>query len=429
MASGPSPFSIPDYRHYWLARFCSTIALNGMVVIIGWQVYDVARETMAPREAALQLGLIGVAQFLPLMLLTLVTGLTADRIDRRWIARTTTALECLCAAALATLTWADAVTLPALFGIAALLGVARAFAAPALQALSPNLVPKEMLPRAIAMSSLAWQVGAIAGPPFGGYLYAIHAPLAYSVSAGLLLVSSILLMLIKPIPRTALDGTANPWAQMLEGFSYLRRNRLVLGAISLDLFAVLLGGATAMLPIYARDILHVGSSGLGHLRAAPAIGATVVAFVLGRWPLTRNVGFKLLIAVAVFGCGTIMFGLSYRMPDPMAFALGSLALLGAADMVSVYVRQTLIQLYTPDAMRGRVGAASTLFISGSNELGEAESGFLAAAIGPVAAVVAGGIGTIAVAILWARLFPEILRARTFDPPASLEDIPGQEKAA
>lgn len=429
MASSPHPFTIPAYRYYWLARFSSTLALNGMVVIIGWQVYDVARRTMSPREAALQLGLIGLVQFLPLMLLTLVTGLTADRLDRRWIARATAALELLCAAALALLTWFHAISLPALFVIAALLGVARAFAMPALQALSPNLVPKEILPAAIAVSSFAWQIGAIAGPPLGGYLYAIHAPLAHTVSAGLLAFTTAMLMLIGPVPRTAIVGSRNPWAQMLDGVAYLRRNRLVLGAISLDLFAVLLGGATAMLPIYARDILHVGSSGLGHLRAAPAIGAAVVAIALSRWPMRTDVGFKLLVAVAVFGAATIGFGLSQHSPMPLALALACLGLLGAADMVSVYVRQTLIQLYTPDEMRGRVGAVSTLFISGSNELGEAESGFLAALVGPVTAVVAGGIGTIMVAVLWAKLFPEILRARTFDPPTSFENVPGQEKAA
>lgn len=429
MAIAQSPFSIPAYRHYWLARFCSTIALNSMVVIIGWQVYDVARRTMSLREAAVQLGLIGLAQFLPLMALTLVTGLVADRIDRRWIVRTTVGLEVVCAAVLALMTWNDAVSLPALFAIAALLGVARAFAGPALQALAPNLVPPAILPAAIATSSLAWQTGAIIGPPLGGYLYAIHPPLAYTASAGLLLFSWLNLMMIPPVPRAAGRARGNAWPQMLEGLAYVRRNRLVLGAISLDLFAVLLGGATAMLPIYARDILHVGSSGLGHLRAAPAVGAALVAIWLSRRPLQRNVGAKLLVAVAIFGVATIIFGLAHHTPSPMLVALGCLALLGAADMVSVFIRQSLIQLYTPDAMRGRVSAVSILFISGSNELGEAESGFLAALIGPVAAVVAGGVGTIMVAALWARLFPEILRARTFDPPASLEETSPLEKAA
>ena len=429
MATRESPFSIPAYRHYWLARFSSTIALNSMVVIIGWQVYDIARRTMAPREAAVQLGLIGLAQFLPLMLLTLVTGLVADRIDRRWIVRTTVGLEMLCVASLALMTWFDVISLPALFAVAILLGVARAFAGPALQGLAPNLVPQRLLPAAIATNSIAWQVGAIAGPPLGGYLYAIHPPLAYTVSTALLFFAWLMLLLIPPLPRMVRDDRGNPWRQMLEGLAYVRRNRLVFAAISLDLFAVLLGGATAMLPIYARDILHVGSSGLGHLRAAPAVGAAVVAIWLSRRPLQNDVGAKLLAAVGVFGIATIVFGLSHRTAMPLAVALGALALIGAADMVSVYVRQSLIQLYTPDNMRGRVGAVSILFISGSNELGEAESGFLAALIGPVAAVVAGGVGTIMVAVLWARLFPEILRARTFDPPASLEDISRLEKAA
>ena len=429
MAERVSPFSIPNFRYFWFGRFSSTIALNSTVVILGWQVYDVARRTMTPREAALQLGLIGVAQFAPLMVLTLVSGLAADRFDRRWIARTTTGLEMLCATALALMTWRDAATLPALFTIAALFGVARAFSAPALQALSPNLVPKAILPAAIATSSYAWQVGAIAGPALGGYLYAIYAPLAYTVAATLLLFSFIMLMLIGPVPRPVQGARRHPWAEMIEGFSYLKRNRLVLGAVSLDLFAVLLGGATAMLPIYARDILHIGSSGLGHLRAAPALGASVVAIWLSRDPLRHNVGVKLLVAVAVFGLGTIAFGYSYRAPAPQLVALACLVLLGAADMVSVYVRQSLIQLYTPDEMRGRVGAASMLFISCSNEMGEAESGFLASLIGPVTAVVAGGIGTILVAVLWAKLFPEILRARTLEPPKSFDEIPEQEKAA
>lgn len=423
MATRVSPFSIPAFRCYWLARFSSMLALNAMVVILGWQVYDVARRTMDPREAALQLGLVGVAQFLPLMLLTLVTGLAADKYDRRWIARGTTALEFLGAALLALMTWRGSVTLPALFAVAALLGVARAFSGPALQALAPNLVPKAVLPAAIAASSIASQVGAIGGPALGGYLYAIHPPLAYAAGAILLLSSLVMLMLIGPVARPVRAAPRHPWSEMIEGFAYLRRNRLVLGAVSLDLFAVLLGGATAMLPIYARDILHIGSSGLGHLRAAPAVGAALVAIWLSRYPLRHNIGLKLLAAVAVFGVGTIGFGFSYALPKPEMVALTCLFLLGAADMVSVYVRQSLIQIHTPDQMRGRVGAASMLFISCSNEMGEAESGFLAAAVGPVAAVVAGGVGTIMVAVLWARLFPEILRARTLDPPRSFDEIP------
>ncbi|MDB5686683.1 MAG: major facilitator superfamily 1 [Rhizorhabdus sp.] len=425
MAQQMSPFSYPAYRHYWLARLSSTIAQNSMIVVIGWQVYDIARRTMPPGEAALQLGIVGLLQFLPLLVLTLISGWVADRLDRRWIVRTTAALEVLCAATLAILAWQGTTTLHAMFAVATLLGVARAFAGPAMQALSPNLVPREILPSAIAMSAIAWQVGAVFGPPIGGYLYAIHAYVPFATSAALFGITCVMFLTIGPVPRIALDKARRPWRQMIDGLAYMRQNRLVLGAISLDLFAVLLGGATAMLPIYARDILHVGASGLGHLRAAPALGSAAVAIWFARRPLRNDVGLKLLLAVALFGAATVVFGFSRWLP----LSLACLAILGAADMVSVFVRQTLIQLYTPDDMRGRVGAVSTLFISGSNELGEAESGFLAAAIGPVAAVVAGGIGTIAVAILWAKLFPVILRARTFAVPEPTHNVPAQEKAA
>jgi hypothetical protein len=233
------------------------------------------------------------------------------------------------------------------------------------------------------------------------------------------------MMFIRPVPPTSLDRRANPWRQMIDGLHYVRRNRLVLGAISLDLFAVLLGGATAMLPIYARDILMVGSEGLGHLRAAPAVGAALTALIFSLRPLQNNVGVKMLVAVAVFGLATIGFGLSRWLP----FSLACLALLGACDMLSVYVRQSLIQIYTPNEMRGRVGAVATLFVSGSNELGEAESGFLAGLMGPVLAVVLGGIGAVGVTILWAKLFPELVRARTFDPPKTPVNIADEEMAA
>jgi MFS family permease len=424
MAKTASPFSFRDYRFYWLARFTTTIAQNAMVVVIGWQVYEIARRTMSPKEAAFQLGMVGVAQFLPLALLTLVTGWTADRVDRRWIGRIVLLLEGLCAAWLAYLAWHGTTTLAAIYVVAVMLGVCRAFANPAIGALAPNLVPPEVLPTAIAASSIAWQTGAIAGPALGGYLYAASHGAPYTVSAILFLLGAAALMLIRPIPRTALDRKANPWRQMIDGLHYVRRNRIVLGAISLDLFAVLLGGATAMLPIYARDILQVGSSGLGHLRAAPAVGSAAMAFYFSVRPLRHNVGVKMLIAVALFGACTVAFGLSRWLP----LSLACLAVLGACDMLSVYVRQSLIQIWTPNEMRGRVGAVSTLFISGSNELGEAESGFLAALIGAVPAVVLGGLGAIGVTILWARLFPELVRARTFDPPKTLEDIPGQEIA-
>ncbi|MFL6862812.1 MAG: MFS transporter [Allosphingosinicella sp.] len=411
-AAGPHPLAIRDFRFYWVARLASTVAQMSMVIIIGWQVYDIARRTMDLHAAALQLGLIGLVQFVPLFVLTLVTGWTADRLDRRWIARATIGLEIFCASVLALSAWRGTTTLPLLFAVAALLGVARAFAMPALSALSPNLVPREILPRAIATSTIAWQVGAIAGPPFGGYLYAVHAHWPYTAAAILFSVSLLCMFMIRPIERTAIAGPRHPWRQMVDGLHYVRRNRLVLGAISLDLFAVLLGGATAMLPVFARDILHAGPAGLGHLRAAPAVGATLTAIYFAWRPLRHDVGVKMLAAVALFGAATIAFGVSRWMP----LSLACLAVLGAADMFSVYVRQSLIQLHTPNEMRGRVGAVSSLFISASNELGEAESGFLAALIGPVAAVVGGGVGAVLVTVLWAKWFPELRLARSFDPP-------------
>ncbi|WP_213981950.1 MFS transporter [Sphingomonas sp. dw_22] len=433
------PFAVPNFRAYWVARLAATLGQMAMVIVIGWQVYDLARKTMSVKEASFQLGLIGVAQFLPLLVLSLFAGWVADRIDRRWIARASVSLEAFCALSLAWLTYSHTIGLTSLFGIAALLGVARAFASPALGALAPNLVPKAILPTAIALSSLAWQAGTVIGPAMGGYLYAAADWLAYAVASGLFLLSLLMLMLISPVPRPARKFVGSPWAQMIDGLHYVRGNRLVLGAISLDLFAVLLGGATAMLPVYARDILLVGSAGLGHLRAAPALGAVVTAIFFSWRPLRTEVGKKMLTAVGIFGVATVVFGLSAPLLLPalgpgavgsdfapaVLLSLVALFVLGAADMVSVYVRQSLIQLYTPDEMRGRVGAVSTLFVSGSNELGEAESGFLAALIGPVAAVVGGGVGAVLVTVIWAKLFPELRRARTFDPPANLE-IPPKE---
>ena len=417
----PEPLKIPAFRAYWVARFAATIAQMAMVIVIGWQVYDIARDTMPVKEAALRLGMIGLVQFVPLFALSLVGGYTADRLDRRWIARGSIALELFCAVALALLAANGARSLAAIYAIAALLGVARAFAGPALSALAPNLVPRAILPKAIALSSIAWQVGNIVGPALGGYLYVLSPQAPYEASAALFVVSLLGLMLVPPVARSEIDRTTSPWAQGIDGLRYVRRNPLVLGAISLDLFAVLLGGATAMLPVSARAILHAGPEGLGHLRAAPAIGATAMAMWFAVHPLKHDVGIKMLAAVVIFGAATVVFGLSHS----MALSLAALAILGAADMLSVYVRQSLIQLHTPDAMRGRVAAVSTLFISASNELGEAESGFLAALIGPVAAVVGGGIAAMLVTIAWARLFPALRLARTFDPP-NLGEAPNLE---
>jgi MFS family permease len=415
----PEPLRIPDFRAFWLARLTTTIGQMAMVIVIGWQVYDIARETMDIREAAFQLGLIGLVQFVPLFVLTPISGWTADRLDRRQIARAVILLELLCALILFASTLGGFISLPILFGVAALLGVARAFAGPALGAMAPNLVPREILPKAIALSSTAWQSGAIIGPALGGILYDVTPHLPYGLSALLFAFSALCLFTIGPLPRTALKP-GSPLRQMADGLSYVRRNRLVLGAITLDLFAVLLGGVTAMLPLYARDILQVGADGLGPLRAAPAAGATLTALFFSVRPLRTNVGVKMLAAVVVFGAATAVFGFSRS----YFLSLAMLALLGGADMFSVYIRQSLIQLHTPDEMRGRVAAASTLAISASNELGETRSGFSAALLGPVAATVAGGIAAIGVTLLWALLFPELRRAKTFE----LADEPPPEDA-
>jgi len=408
----PEPLRIPAYRFFWLARLSTTIAQMAMVIVIGWQVYDIARHSMGIREAAFQLGLIGLVQFVPLFVLTPISGWTADRLDRRYIARAVISLELLCALTLFLATWGGFISLPILFGVAALLGVARAFAGPALGALAPNLVPREILPNAIALSSAAWQTGAIAGPALGGILYDVMPYLPYALSTGLFAFSVVCLFTIGPLPRSVLKP-GSPINQMIDGLAYVRRNRLVLGAITLDLFAVLLGGVTAMLPVYARDILQVGPDGLGPLRAAPAVGATMTAIFFSIRPLKTNVGVKMLSAVVVFGTATAIFGIS----QSFLLSLAMLASLGAADMFSVYIRQSLIQLYTPDDMRGRVSAVSTLAISASNELGETRSGFTAALLGPVAATVAGGIAAVVVTLLWAGLFPELRRARKFEVPS------------
>jgi MFS family permease len=407
----PEPLRIADFRAYWLARLTATIAQMAMVIVIGWQVYDIARQTMSVGDAAFQLGLIGLVQFVPLFVLTPVSGWVADRFDRRVIARLAILLELGCAALLLWATQSGAIGLPILFAVAALLGVARAFAGPALGALAPNLVPRDLLPRAIALSSTAWQAGAIAGPALGGLLYDRSAQLPYGFSALLFAFAAACLFTIRPVERSRIEP-GSPLRRMAEGLTYVRGNRLVLGAITLDLFAVLLGGATAMLPIYARDILFVGAQGLGPMRAAPALGATLTAIYFSFRPIKSEVGVKMLSAVVVFGTATAVFGLSTN----YWLSLAMLALLGAADMFSVYIRQSLIQLHTPDAMRGRVAAASTLAISASNELGEARGGFVAAWIGPVAATAGGGVAAVLVTLAWAAWFPELRRARTFEPP-------------
>ena len=406
-----SPFQFRDYRAFWLARLTSTIANTMLVVVIGIHVYDIARETMSIREASFWLGMVGLAQFLPLFLLVLIAGYVADRVDRRMIARLCIAAEMVCAAGLAALLWLDAMTLAPLFVVAIVLGICRAFAGPALGSIAPNLVPPALLPNAIALNSIAWQAGSVVGPLLGGATYALWRGLPYEASALLYAIALGAMLMIRPIPRGN-AGDSHPLRAVIEGLAYVRDNRIVLGAITLDLLVVLLGGATAMLPVYARDILHVGSEGLGALRAAPAVGAALTAYALARHPLKRNVGTKMFVSVAIFAVATIIFGESRL----MWLSLASLFVLGAADMISVYVRSSLIQLHTPDAMRGRVSSVSGLFISASNELGEFRAGLAGSAFGPITAVVGGGVLALGATGLCAWAFPALRKADRFVTP-------------
>ncbi len=409
----PSPLSFPDYRYYWAARFTAVMATIAMVVVIGYQLYDTARTDygMSIRQASFQLGLLGLVQFIPLALLTPVAGWAADRFERRSVAIFSNLIDITIAATLGWFTWVGGLTLPLLFGLAALHGVARVFSGPAMSAIAPNIVPPAVLPRAIAMSSIAWQSASVIGPAVGGLIYAAHPTAVYIFAAILLAVSAFTISRVRPVLPPPVEVRRHPLREMLDGLKFVWIERFLLGTITLDLFAVILSGATAMLPVYARDILHVGSEGLGLLRAAPALGAAIVALGLSFRPIERNVGVKMLWAVVVFGLATVAFGLS----TSLLLSLAMLVLLGAADMFSVFVRGTLIQLNTPDHMRGRVSAASGLAISASNELGEMRAGAMAAALGPVPAVVVGGAAAVGVTALWAWLFPELRRAKTFKP--------------
>lgn len=395
-----------------------TLGQYAMMLVIGWQTYNIARDGgMSVADASGQLALIGLLQFVPLFILTPFSGWAADHFDRRNLGRITILLQLACAAALAWLTWSGHLSLPAIFAVAIVLGVVRAFNGPALSALAPNLVPKSILPNAIALSSISWQVGMIVGPAVGGYLYAIMPALPYAVAALLFLVSIIALSTITAVPQPARAANQRPIHQMVEGLRYVVRNKMVLGAITLDLFAVFLAGATALFPVYARDILHVGETGLAQLTMAPAVGAALTALWFSFRPLKNGVGPKMLWAVAVFGLATVGFGLSTSMP----LSLALLFVVGAADMFSVYIRQSLIQLHTPDDKRGRVSSVSMLTISASNEFGDFFSGSLAYVFGPVIAVVGGGMGAIATVALWSRIFPVLRTTRTFDPPDELSN--------
>ena len=412
MSTPTHPLQVRDYRLIWLARFISTAATTAMVVVIGAQVYQIARTDygMGPKEAAFLLGMLGLVQFIPFMLLTPVAGVLADRMDRRHLGAIATAVDLLIGLALAAANTWNFVSLPLLFSLAACYGAARVFIGPAISAITPNVVPPELLPKAIATSSIAWQSAAVIGPAAGGFLLAAHPSLPYwYASAMLVLAVAALLAIRHRAPPAA--AKEPPLKLMADGAKFVWRERFLLGCVSLDLFAVLLGGATAMLPAFAYDVLHVGSEGLGLLRAAPAAGAMLVAIWLGIRPITNNVGVKMLWAVVIFGAATTVFGLSTSFP----LSLGMLALLGGADSVSVFIRNTLVQLNTPDEMRGRVSSISGLAISASNELGEMQSGLAAALLGPVWAVALGGVGAILVTGVWAVIFPELKRAKTFAP--------------
>lgn len=407
-----SPLQIADYRLFWLARFAAVAATVGMVVVIGWQVYDVARSDygMSPAQAAFQLGLLGLLQFIPLLLLTPVSGWAADRFDRRYLAAFANFIDLVIALGLGLATWQDVLSLPLLFSLAALHGAARVFSGPAMTSIAPNIVPSPLLPRAIAISSIAWQSASVIGPAAGGLLYAVSPSSPYWTAAVLLLVSMSSVLSIRKMPKVAMR-VQHPVRQIAEGATFLLRSRFLLGCVTLDLFAVLLGGATALLPVFARDILMVGPEGLGAMRAAPAVGAAAVALFLAFRPLESNVGVKMLLAVVIFGAATAGFGLSRN----FVLSLGLLTVLGGADMVSVFIRSTLEQLNTPDEMRGRVSSIAGLAISASNELGEMQSGLTAALLGATGAVVFGGVGAIIVTTIWAYVFPELRRARTFAP--------------
>lgn len=412
------PFQIGAFRAYLMVRLATILAATGMALIIAWEAYNIARETMSPAQSAAQLGLIGLIQFVMVFLLTPFAGLVADNFSRTRIAMGTLSILLSAAAVLSLSSYEGWISLPLIFVLAAVIGFARAFQGPALGSLAPNIVPKDLLPRAIAFSSMFWQAGSIVGPAIAGYAYAMQPHYAYLFSSLLFGIAVIGMLFVGKVPQAPRQQDRHPISQIIDGLKYVRGNRLVFGAITLDLFAVLLAGTTALLPVYARDILHVGPAGLGHLAAAPGIGAGLTALFFSFRPIRHNVGLKMMISVGIFGIATIVFGLTAFLPQQTAIivALVAMATWGSADMFSVFVRQSLIQLHTPDDMRGRVTSVSMMTISASNELGDAESGFLAALVGPVAAVIAGGVGAIAITLWWSRLFPELRNARTFDPP-------------
>lgn len=394
-----------DYLLFWGTRWTGSFASQIQSVAMAWQMYALARLDHTVAESAFLVSMIGLVIFIPQFLLTLPAGEAADRYDRKKVLLLCLSGEIVSVLTLAVATLQGYASTSLLLGIAVVFGASRSFFAPANTAMGPMLVPRKLLPRAIAWNSLAWQTASIAGPAAAGFLVGHSAETAYFTTFSLYLVSALLVFNIRS--NTKPEVTPGSRLQLIkEGLAYVWRQKIVFGAISLDLFAVLLGGATALLPVFARDVLHVGAEGFGILRAGPAIGATVVALWLAANPIRAKAGIFMFAGVAVFGLATIVFGIS----KSLWLSVAALAVLGGADMLSVFVRQTLVQLVTPDHMRGRVASVSSVFIGASNELGEFESGVVARILGPVGAAIFGGTGAVIVTGIWAKLFPDLRRA-------------------
>jgi len=392
-------FRYPSFRLFQAARFLMVAALEMQSVAVGWQIYAITRRP-------LDLGLVGLAQFLPGLLLFLLGGHVADRFDRRRVLLACYSSFALCSLALLTITRHGLRGVAPMYAVLVAIGFVRVFSGPAGQAFSPLLVPAEIFPNAAAWSSSIFNAATILGPLTGGVLYALRgSPVPVYMTAAMGLGVSVLLILCIRNRGVQQMSRRGDWKTVLAGFQYVWRNKLILGTTSLDLFAVLLGGAVALLPVYAREILHTGPRGLGLLRASPGMGAGLMALMLAYIPLRRRAGIKMLCCVAAFGAATVVFGLSRN----LYLSMFALFMVGAADMVSVIVRSTLVQLATPDEMRGRVSAVNMLFIGASNEFGQFESGITAQWMGTVRAVVAGGVGTIVIVALWSWLFPALRR--------------------
>ena len=401
-----------DFGFFIVARFLSTLAMQVQSVAIGWQLYGMVHTPLA-------LGLVGLCQFAPMFLLTLPAGEIADRFDQRRVFASAALMQSVASAMFVALSFVGTKQVWPFYAVLVFFGCCRGFAGPSGQSLLAFLVPPERLPRSIALSSAAFTTAVISGPALGGFAFAALGPApTYVICVAGFSFSGVLVAFLGGRRTSAHKGTASRLERVAEGVHFVRRRPIVLGAISLDLFAVLLGGATALLPVFARDVLHVGAMGLGVLRSAPAVGAATTSLMLARRPIERATGIKMFAAVAVFGVATIAFGLSRN----FAVSLIALFFIGASDMISVFVRSALINLATPDPMRGRVGAVSMLFIGASNELGEFESGITAFWFGTVPAVILGGIGTLAVVAVWMRLFPPLARVDRLGDVAPASDL-------